>query len=352
MVAEVHEFNATPTCFHIADLADQPPPEFLVDGLYVERTFSLVYGPPKSGKTHLASQLVYDLATGDPHFGRTVKKRGSLILAGEGANAIGLRARAFAKHRDIDLHDLDIQVETDKLDFLDEDVGDTVGQVCRACERLKTPGVIVVDPWGKFMRRGDENSSQDVGRALETAHAIMDKTECSLIAVHHTPASTTGRPRGHTSLLADVEMAGSVVKNGTRSMTVTDARFVPDGIELAFDLEVVDLDNGVSACVVVPVESTNQKKAVRVPPSASRALRELHDCLARGGQPAPASNHIPQLQRVVPADLWRTSFLSRQISDRDNRDSLKRSFNRSVQKLQDLGLIGVWDGWVWLPGQT
>ncbi len=55
--------------YHISDLANLPPPSFLIDGLYVEKTFNLHYGPPKSGKTHLQSQVFYDLALGTPHFG-------------------------------------------------------------------------------------------------------------------------------------------------------------------------------------------------------------------------------------------------------------------------------------------
>ena len=83
--------------WHISELAAQPPPDYLVDTLYVKGTFNLHFGPPKSGKTHIASQVAYDLALGTPHFGRATKQTGTLILAGEGEQAIGLRARAFAK---------------------------------------------------------------------------------------------------------------------------------------------------------------------------------------------------------------------------------------------------------------
>ena len=85
---EVHEpEQESERFYHISELAALPAPTFLISGLYVEQTFNLLYGPPKSGKTHLASQVAYDLALGVPHFGRATKQTGTLILAGEGEQA-------------------------------------------------------------------------------------------------------------------------------------------------------------------------------------------------------------------------------------------------------------------------
>ena len=106
---------------HISELAALDPPDFVVDKLFVHRTFNLFYGPPKSGKTHMGSQVAYDMALGTPYFGRTTKQSGTLILAGEGEQAIGLRARAFAKHHGADLHDMDIAVLTERIDLLARD---------------------------------------------------------------------------------------------------------------------------------------------------------------------------------------------------------------------------------------
>ncbi len=212
-VFEPREPNYQPERFyHISKLAALPPPKFLVDDLYVEKTFNLHFGPPKSGKTHIASQVAYDVALGVPHFGRATKQAGTLILAGEGEQAIGLRARAFAKYHGADLEDMDIAVLAERIDLLADDQTQIVDTVTRYYERLKSPGMVLLDPWGKFLRSGDENSSIDVGRGIETARRIMEKTGCTLLAVHHTPVATSQRPRGHSSLLADVELAASVAK--------------------------------------------------------------------------------------------------------------------------------------------
>ena len=67
---QTEEFQPKPnsadhdTSLHIAELAALLPPNCIVEGLYAERTFSLFYGPAKSGKTHYVSQLIYDLALG------------------------------------------------------------------------------------------------------------------------------------------------------------------------------------------------------------------------------------------------------------------------------------------------
>ena len=115
-----------PRFYHISELAALPPPEFLIEKLYVEKTFNLHYGPPKSGKTHMASQVAYDLALGVPHFGLDTKQIGTLILAGEGEQAIGLRARAFAQYHGADLQDMDIAVLAERIDLVAEDQAATV----------------------------------------------------------------------------------------------------------------------------------------------------------------------------------------------------------------------------------
>lgn len=307
--------------YHISELAALPAPKFLIDKLYVEKTFSLHYGPPKSGKTHIASQVAYDLALGIPHFGRTTKQMGTLILAGEGEQAIGLRARAFAKYHGADLEDMDIAVLTERIDLVSNDQTAVVDTVTRFYERLKNPGAILLDPWGKFMRSGDENSSVDMGRAIDTARLIMEKTGCTLFGVHHTPASTTQRPRGHTSLLADVELAAAVTKSGnTRTLTVNDARFIQEGTVITFGLNVVLLDGcDLSACVVIPEaegEQDHRTKRSQNEETAWQALLFVFNVWGESDNLKVVSPPKQPVQKAVQTEAVQDEFVRRYGTDR------------------------------------
>ena len=70
------------------------------------------------------------------------------------------------------------------------------------------------------------------------------------------------------------------------------------------------------------------------------------------GKTPPASNHIPGQIKVVPLTLWRQYCFEGLVGDRDNRDTIRRAFNRNIKKLQELGAIGTWQDWVWPAGQA
>ena len=339
--------------YHISELAALPPPKFLVDTLYVEGTFNLHFGPPKSGKTHIASQVAYDLALGTPHFGHATKQTGTLILAGEGEQAIGLRARAFAKYHGANLQDMDIAVLAERIDLLAEDQTATVDTVTRCYERLKNPGAILLDPWGKFLRSGDENSSIDVGRGIETARLIMEKTGCTLFVVHHTPVATTQRPRGHSSLLADVELAAGVTKTGSsRTLTVHDARFIPEGTVLSFGLEVVQLDDcELSACVVVPEADTGQDRRAKRSPNEEIAWDALLFVHAVAGEKdtltavQPPKSHV---QKAVQLPLVQDEFVRRYGRDRTTTlHAINTRWSEAKKGLAAKGYCGFHNEFVW-----
>ena len=345
--------QASERFYHISELAALPAPIFLIDNLYVEKTFNLFYGPPKSGKTHLASQVAYDLALGVPHFGRTTNKNGTLILAGEGEQAIGLRARAFAKHHGADLQDMDIAVLAERIDLLAKDQTAVVDRVASYYERLKDPGNILLDPWGKFMRSGDENSSVDMGYAIETARLIMEKTECTLFGVHHTPASTTLRPRGHTSLLADVELAASIVKTGSaRTLTVNDARFIQEGTVLGFGLQVVDLDGcDLSACVVVPEKEIEQDKRAKRSKNeeiAWQALLFVYNVWAENDNLTTVRPPKKPVQQAVQTTLVQDEFVSRYGTDRTTTlHAINARWGEAKKSLASKGYCGFHNEYVW-----
>lgn len=339
--------------FHISELAAIDPPDFLVDKLYVRGTFNLIYGPPKSGKTHIGSQTVYDIALGVDHFNRATKQSGTLILAGEGEQAIGLRARAFAKHHGADLQDMDIAVLTERIDLLAKDQQAVIDTVVRHYECLKDPGNIVLDPWGKFMRSGDENSSVDMGYAIETARLIMEKTDCTMFGVHHTPASTTQRPRGHTSLLADVELAAGVVKTGsTRTLTVNDARFIQEGTVLGFGLQVVDLDGcDLSACVVIPEKDVDQDTRARRSKNEEIAWQALMFVYSVHGENDTLERvHPPKqpVQKAVQLPSVQDEFVRRYGQDRTTTlHAINARWGEAKKGLVTKGYCGIHNEYVW-----
>ena len=76
--------------------------------------------------------------------------------------------------------------------------------------------------------------------------------------------------------------------------------------------------------------------------AAKIALKLLHRCLADTGERAPASNHIPPGARTTTLVRWRSYCDAGTVASTDKPDAKRKAFVRAVQKLQDVGVIGVW----------
>ena len=96
------------------------------------------------------------------------------------------------------------------------------------------------------------------------------------------------------------------------------------------------------------ISAVTKKKEVRVTGAAKVALRILTRAISDAGEIPPASNHIPPNVRAVKADLWRRYCYLGAVADPDaTQDAKKKAFARASEKLQELGAIGGWEGWVW-----
>src|SRR5262249_47532106 len=120
------------------------------------------------------------------------------------------------------------------------------------------------------------------------------------------------------------------------------------GLNLMSRLESVEVgvdDNGnpITSCVVVPVECEACAKAPNVTGATKIALDLLIRALDDTGEKPVASNHIPpQVGRTCRATTWRSYCYQGTLTDSDNPDAKQKAFVRASNKLQALGVIGVW----------
>ena len=119
-------------------------------------------------------------------------------------------------------------------------------------------------------------------------------------------------------------------------------------------LESVDLgsdDDGdpITSCVVVPVEGEKPSgKRRNVSGAAKIALDLLKRALADDGQKAPANNHIPAGVVTCSVELWRRYCYGGTVAESEDRDTKRQAFHRASKRLQEFGIIGVWQDHVWL----
>ena len=91
-----------------------------------------------------------------------------------------------------------------------------------------------------------------------------------------------------------------------------------------------------------------ESKIRKVPASVQTAFTMLNKAITEAGERPPGVEHIPQHVRCVRLSLWKRYCEMGSITKSDGEDALRKAFTRAGEKLQQIGLIGVWGEYVWV----
>jgi hypothetical protein len=229
--------------------------------------------------------------------------------------------------------------------------------------------IVILDTLNRALSGGDENSSEDMGRAISAAKEMEDALDCAVILVHHGGKDQARGPRGHSSLKAAVDVEILVERDGdVRTAKIEKSRDGSDGETLlTFRLRIVDLgpasdtdpdaDPGerITSCVVEPTLPTGTAKAHRIPKGTDVALRALREMIAEFGDRVPATSAVPPGVKATTIGRWRDRYhLYDPIDDSDPTqrmkeiDARKKRFLRARTGLQEGGVIAILGDLVWI----
>jgi hypothetical protein len=315
----------------------------------------VVWGPPKCGKSFWAFDLFMHVAAGWEYRGRRVRQGGVVYLALEGGHGFQGRAEAFRLGHP--------ELGGDPPFFLVTAAVNLIADHAALIDSIKAqhkggaPAAVVIDTLNRSLV-GSESKDVDMANYIRAADAIREAFGCVVVIIHHSGIEQ-GRPRGHTSLTGAVDAQIKVERDEADNIlaTVEWMKDGPEGAVVVSRLEPVDVgqdEDGdtISSCIIVPVEgvqpSRKADRKVRLPKSATIALRALRNALAEVGQPAPASNHVPQMATVATTDQWRDYAYRGGITSSNEARARQKAFKAGWDHLVGAGLVGAWDPYVWI----
>jgi hypothetical protein len=121
--------------------------------------------------------------------------------------------------------------------------------------------VVVVDTLAQVTAGANENSGEDMGKALRHCQSIHDATGALVVLVHHSGKDAAKGARGWSGLKAacDAELEVTRHPAGARELRLTKSKDGIDGLAWGFDLEVVTVgidEDGdeITSCVVREAE--------------------------------------------------------------------------------------------------
>ena len=182
-------------------LALQPPPPFIGDWLDLGMLATM---PGKYGslKSFAAMSMCLSVATGTPWLGQAIHTTGPAIYCSlEGSYTLKPRVAGWLEHNTRDAAD-GFWVLDQRINLLDPG---SVEQFLTLLDDVR-PLLVVIDTLSKATPGAEENSKPDVSRAYTALDEMRRTTSGSVLTVHHTGHSASGRGRGFSGFEDDLDV--------------------------------------------------------------------------------------------------------------------------------------------------
>lgn len=185
--------------YTLRDMAAIPRPRWLVRGLLVEKTASVISADSGCFKSFFALDMALCVALGRPFMDKEVKQGAAVYVAAEGFFTIADRAQAFAQHHGCELpenfHALKVPVN----------LGDaaTVAAFGAAIENL-APAIVVLDTLSQCAIGANENDNGQMADFLRGMMALCERIGAHVTVLHHNGKSS-GAFRGAGAIKANAD---------------------------------------------------------------------------------------------------------------------------------------------------
>jgi len=164
---------------------------WLVEELWGASSVGVIGGAPKCTKTWLGLDMALSVATGTACLGKyTVPEPGPVLvfLAEDALLTVRERIEGMARHRGLDLAQVEIHVITAPVLRLDRDRDRT--RLCETVKRVR-PRLLVLDPLVR-LHGIDENNAGEVAELLAYFRSLQRQFDLSVVLVHHTRKNAAG----------------------------------------------------------------------------------------------------------------------------------------------------------------
>lgn len=254
---------------HSADsLTHGKPVEWLIKGVVPAADLVSIYGASGAGKSFVALDMAAAIARGVPWRGRKTKQGRVLYVAAEGSGGYGNRVKALCDLYCIDAAALNIAFVTLPPNVLEE--GD-ISELVASAKAIGDIIFIIIDTLAQVTPGANENTSEDMGRALANLRLIGQATGATVMPVHHAGKDLSRGARGWSGMKGAMDAEIEVNRDpetDAREIVVRKQKDGQDGERFGFRLETVVLGvdgdgDAITSCIVVPEE-------------AKRKLVEMH----------------------------------------------------------------------------
>jgi hypothetical protein len=275
----------------VQQLLQLPRPEPLIGEVLVAGSFAVLYGKYATGKSFLALDWALCVAAKLPWQGQEVRGGRVLYVAAEGSGGLGPRVAAWLQHTGLeDVGDLEVFPEPLNL-TCEREVEALVTLTSQEQHRL-----VVIDTLNRSLVGGDENSSTDIGQAIDAAGRVQKASGGAVVFIHH-PGKDGQTIRGHSSLEGAVDTMLELRADG--DLLTLKCEKQKDGMvfePIHLRREVVTLSDGVTTSCVL-VSQSRVRQLADTTASEDTLLEELRDTFLTTGASKGELREVTALTR-------------------------------------------------------
>lgn len=261
----------------------------LIENYLDQHAFSVIYGESNTGKTFVALDIAFHVATGRMWATEGTTQGGVVYVAAEGGRGIRKRIKALRTH--FGIAEPPIAVVPCSINLLGRNA-DTKALgtlIDRAALALGMPVVlIVIDTLARAMAGGNENASEDMGAFVQAVDAIRATSQAHVMVVHHSGKDTAKGARGHSSLRAATDTELEIVDSTLQVRKQRDGEYAtarPFRL-VTVDLGVTRTGKPLTSCVVTWCGTGEEFDEVPLTPDERHCYEALQT--ACEALPAPA----------------------------------------------------------------
>jgi hypothetical protein len=297
------------------------PPEFIVNGLFEERSVIGLVAPPESGKSLLMLDIAVCVALGRHFHGRKVKQGLVVYLAGEGQHGLHARLQALQRYG-FGKNSIPLVIAKAATSLLDpHELNRVRTAIQAACVKYNLPLVLlIIDTLARFIVPGDESKAQDMGAYLNAIDAL--RGDAAAVSLHHPGHGDNTRGRGSSSWKAGLDAEFSIA-NSNQTITVT-CQKMKDGAKPApFSFRIEPAATRMKRADGSPVQSVVLVPTDATPPPIAKGRGKHQEKTAVALKEWRRTN--PEAAAISTIDLY-ALFKAQGIKDRRRRREVLDSF--------------------------
>ena len=320
--------------------------QWIVKEFLPQASLGVLFGESGSGKSFLAYDLSAAVSRGIEWNGRKVTQGRVLYIVAEGVAGFVNRIKAYCHQQAITPDDINIDVISDVTpNLLDKD---QVSRLVKAISAQEPYSLIVVDTFAQVTPGANENSGEDMGKALAECRRIHRASGAMVLLVHHSGKDASKGARGWSGLRAAADVELEVLRSDeVRSVSVTKLKDGQDGGSVGFKLHTVVLGededgDDVTSCIVEYTDTgrVSVEKKKKTGKNELSLLGAIHDVLGM-------SDAMDGVETARVQEKFCEQF------DPSKRQSYKnQAFKRAKETLLENGLISEENGLIFLDAEN